>query len=156
VEPQPGRQRHPAHGPAPRGDAVHRRRPARGRPLRGDAAEPARGLADLPQHGARGLDAARGELERDEALARRFFARVRVLQYGGAALGQAVGDRIQAVAAATVGEADQLRQRLRRDGDRADRLQRALAQRPHGADRPADPGHVGPPRARKRASWSSG
>jgi feruloyl-CoA synthase len=45
-----------------------------------------------------------GELERDEALARRFFARVRVLQYGGAALGQSVGDRIQAVAVRTVGE----------------------------------------------------
>jgi len=38
------------------------------------------------------------ELEKDEALARRFFERVRVLQYGGAALGQAVADRIQAVA----------------------------------------------------------
>jgi feruloyl-CoA synthase len=44
------------------------------------------------------------ELEKDEALARRFFERVRVLQYGGAALGQAVADRIQAVAIRTVGE----------------------------------------------------
>jgi feruloyl-CoA synthase len=44
------------------------------------------------------------ELERDEALARRFFERVRVLQYGGAALGQTVADRIQAVAVRTVGE----------------------------------------------------
>jgi feruloyl-CoA synthase len=44
------------------------------------------------------------ELEKDEALARRFFARVRVLQYGGAALGQAIADRIQAVAVRTVGE----------------------------------------------------
>jgi feruloyl-CoA synthase len=44
------------------------------------------------------------ELEKDEALARRFFERVRVLQYGGAALGQAVADRIQAVAVRTVGE----------------------------------------------------
>ncbi|MDB5496037.1 MAG: fcs [Phenylobacterium sp.] len=44
------------------------------------------------------------ELERDEALARRFFERVRALQYGGAALGQAVADRIQAVALRTVGE----------------------------------------------------
>ncbi|HEY2752090.1 feruloyl-CoA synthase [Phenylobacterium sp.] len=44
------------------------------------------------------------ELERDEALARRFFERVRVLQYGGAALGQAVADRIQALAVRTVGE----------------------------------------------------
>jgi feruloyl-CoA synthase len=44
------------------------------------------------------------ELEKDEVLARRFFERVRVLQYGGAALGQAVADRIQAVAIRTVGE----------------------------------------------------
>ena len=44
------------------------------------------------------------ELEKDQALARRFFARVRVLQYGGASLGQAVADRIQAVAVRTVGE----------------------------------------------------
>ncbi|WP_372783823.1 feruloyl-CoA synthase [Phenylobacterium sp.] len=44
------------------------------------------------------------ELEKDQALARRFFERVRVLQYGGAALGQATADRIQAVAVRTVGE----------------------------------------------------
>ena len=44
------------------------------------------------------------ELEKDKALARRFFERVRVLQYGGAALGQAVADRIQAIAVRTVGE----------------------------------------------------
>jgi feruloyl-CoA synthase len=44
------------------------------------------------------------ELEKDKALARRFFAQVRVLQYGGAALGQAVADRIQAVAIRTAGE----------------------------------------------------
>jgi feruloyl-CoA synthase len=44
------------------------------------------------------------ELEKDAKLARRFFERVRVLQYGGAALGQAVADRIQAVAVRTVGE----------------------------------------------------
>ncbi|MDP3745828.1 MAG: feruloyl-CoA synthase [Phenylobacterium sp.] len=45
-----------------------------------------------------------GELERDAELAATFFARVRVLQYGGAALGQDFCDRIQAVAVATVGE----------------------------------------------------
>jgi feruloyl-CoA synthase len=45
-----------------------------------------------------------GELERDEALARTFFEKVRVMQYGGAALGQDTSDRIQAVAVATVGE----------------------------------------------------
>ncbi|ACG76982.1 feruloyl-CoA synthetase [Phenylobacterium zucineum HLK1] len=44
------------------------------------------------------------ELEKDEALARNFFSRVRLLQYGGAALGQTVADRIQAVAIRTVGE----------------------------------------------------
>lgn len=43
-------------------------------------------------------------LEADDVLARRFFARVRQLQYGGSALGQAVADRIQAVAVRTVGE----------------------------------------------------
>jgi feruloyl-CoA synthase len=44
------------------------------------------------------------ELEKDEALARNFFSRVRLLQYGGAALGQAYADRIQAVAVRTIGE----------------------------------------------------
>jgi feruloyl-CoA synthase len=43
-------------------------------------------------------------LEADEALARTFFSRVRLLQYGGAALAQATADRIQAVAVRTVGE----------------------------------------------------
>ncbi len=51
-----------------------------------------------------GWDLLAGELEHDEALARRFFSRVRLLQYGGAALGQSTCDRIQAVAVATVGE----------------------------------------------------
>jgi feruloyl-CoA synthase len=44
------------------------------------------------------------ELEADDQLARTFFARVRHMQYGGAPLGQDVGDRIQAVAVRTVGE----------------------------------------------------
>jgi feruloyl-CoA synthase len=43
-------------------------------------------------------------LEQDDELARNFFSRVRLLQYGGAALGQAYADRIQAVAVRTVGE----------------------------------------------------
>ncbi len=51
-----------------------------------------------------GWDLLVGELERDEALAATFFSRVRVLQYGGAAVGQSTCDRIQAVAVATVGE----------------------------------------------------
>lgn len=45
-----------------------------------------------------------GELERDEALAAKFFERVRVLQYGGAAMAQSILDRVQAVAVRTVGE----------------------------------------------------
>ena len=45
-----------------------------------------------------------GELERDEVLARTFFERVRVLQYGGAGLAQSVCDRIQAVALNTIGQ----------------------------------------------------
>lgn len=44
------------------------------------------------------------ELEKDDGLARAFFSRVRLMQYGGAALGQATADRIQAVAVRTVGE----------------------------------------------------
>ena len=44
------------------------------------------------------------ELERDEALAARFFERVRLIQYGGAGLAQNICDRIQAVAMRTVGE----------------------------------------------------
>lgn len=44
------------------------------------------------------------ELEKDRDLARTFFARVQLLQYGGAALGQATADLIQTVAVETVGE----------------------------------------------------
>ena len=44
------------------------------------------------------------ELERDDELARVFFAKVRALQYGGAALAQSVCDRIQAVARRTIGQ----------------------------------------------------
>jgi feruloyl-CoA synthase len=51
-----------------------------------------------------GWDLLAGELEHNAALAQRFFSRVRVLQYGGAALAQSTCDRIQAVARATVGE----------------------------------------------------
>ncbi|MFT4253688.1 MAG: AMP-binding protein [Caulobacter sp.] len=45
-----------------------------------------------------------GELERDPDLARTFFSRVRVLQYGGAAMAQSILDRVQAVALAATGE----------------------------------------------------
>ena len=44
-----------------------------------------------------------GELERDEALAARFFEKVRVLQYGGASMAQSILDRVQAVALRTIG-----------------------------------------------------
>jgi len=44
------------------------------------------------------------ELEKDEQLARNFFTRLEVMQYGGASLGQAVGDRIQASAVRSIGE----------------------------------------------------
>lgn len=43
-------------------------------------------------------------LEKDEALARTFFKRVRVLQYGGASMAQSILDRVQAVAIKTIGE----------------------------------------------------
>ena len=43
-------------------------------------------------------------LERDDDLARTFFARVRVLQYGGAGLAQSTVDRVLAVAERTIGE----------------------------------------------------
>lgn len=43
-------------------------------------------------------------LERDAVLARSFFERLRLMLYGGAALGQSTCDRIQAVAMRTVGE----------------------------------------------------
>jgi feruloyl-CoA synthase len=44
------------------------------------------------------------ELERDPALAETFFRRMKGLAYGGAALSQDLGDRIQAVAVRTIGE----------------------------------------------------
>ena len=43
-------------------------------------------------------------MERDEVLARTFFSRARLMQYGGAGLSQNVVDRVQAVARRTVGE----------------------------------------------------
>jgi feruloyl-CoA synthase len=43
-------------------------------------------------------------LEHDDDLARVFFERVRLLQYGGAGLAQSICDRIQAVAVRSVGE----------------------------------------------------
>jgi feruloyl-CoA synthase len=45
-----------------------------------------------------------GELERDDALAATFFAKVRVLQYGGAAMAQSILDRVQIVALRAIGQ----------------------------------------------------
>jgi feruloyl-CoA synthase len=45
-----------------------------------------------------------GELERDPELARTFFSRLRLMQYGGASLAQSIIDRVQTVAVRTVGE----------------------------------------------------
>lgn len=79
-----------------------------GQPVAGRFAETVRNLKEVPTTYHNMVPAGWmllvGELERDEALARTFFERVRVLQYGGAALGQDTCDRIQAVAVATVGE----------------------------------------------------
>lgn len=51
-----------------------------------------------------GWDLLAGELERDDALAKRFFSRVRLLQYGGAAMGQTTMDRIERAAVRACGE----------------------------------------------------
>lgn len=79
-----------------------------GAPVAGRSAETARNLREIAPtyHNMvpAGWDLLAADLERDDALARTFFSRVRVLQYGGAALGQSTCDRIQAVAARTVGE----------------------------------------------------
>ncbi|MBX3485826.1 AMP-binding protein [Phenylobacterium sp.] len=79
-----------------------------GQPVAGRFAETVRNLREIAPTYQNMVPAAwmlfADELERDEALARNFFSRVRLLQYGGAALGQAYADRIQAVAVRTVGE----------------------------------------------------
>ena len=79
-----------------------------GAPVAGRSAETVRNLKEIAPtyHNMvpAGWDLLAHDLERDEALARTFFSRVRVLQYGGAALGQSTCDRIQAVALRTVGE----------------------------------------------------
>ena len=80
-----------------------------GQPVAGRFAETVRNLHEIAPtyHNMvpAGWDLLAGELEADEALARTFFSRVRVLQYGGAALGQSTCDRIQAVAQHLTGEA---------------------------------------------------
>ncbi|MFD3266449.1 feruloyl-CoA synthase [Phenylobacterium ferrooxidans] len=79
-----------------------------GQPVAGRFAETVRNLKDIAPTYQNMVPAGwmlfAGELERDDDLARTFFSRVRLLQYGGAALGQEINDRIQAVAVRTVGE----------------------------------------------------
>ncbi len=79
-----------------------------GQPVAGRFAETVRNLKEVAPtyHNMvpAGWDLLAHELERDEDLARTFFSRVRVLQYGGAALGQSTCDRIQAVARRVAGE----------------------------------------------------
>jgi feruloyl-CoA synthase len=79
-----------------------------GQPVAGRFGETLRNLTEIPTTYCNMVPAGwmllAEALERDEALARTFFSQVRLLQYGGASLGQDVGDRIQAVAVRTVGE----------------------------------------------------
>jgi feruloyl-CoA synthase len=79
-----------------------------GAPVAGRSGETVRNLREIAPtyHNMvpAGWDLLAHHLEQDDLLARAFFSRVRVLQYGGAALGQSTCDRIQAVALRTVGE----------------------------------------------------
>jgi feruloyl-CoA synthase len=79
-----------------------------GQPLAGKFAETVRNLREVATtyHNMvpAGWGMLVGELERDEALAARFFEKVRVLQYGGASMAQSILDRVQAVAVRTIGE----------------------------------------------------
>jgi feruloyl-CoA synthase len=80
----------------------------RGQPVAGRFGETLRNLAEIsptyhnmvPAGWALLADA----LERDEALARVFFARIRIMQNGGASQTQDLADRIQAAAVRAVGE----------------------------------------------------
>ncbi len=79
-----------------------------GAPVAGRSGETTRNLREIAPtyHNMvpAGWDLLAHDLEQDEVLARNFFSQVRVLQYGGAALGQSTCDRIQAVALRTIGE----------------------------------------------------
>jgi hypothetical protein len=161
VEPQPGGQRHPAHGAAPGRDFVHRRWPAAGwRPVRRDGAKPAGSVADLSQHGPGRLGPA----------GRRAGARRgpggQVLREGaGAAIWRGVDGPVDPRPGPGRGPADDrlpgdLRGGLRRHRDRPDRLQHPLAERPLGHDRPAHARHggqagPGPRRSRRTSSRSA-
>ena len=79
-----------------------------GQPVAGRFGETVRNLSEVKTTYANMVPAGwgllAGELVRDDDLARVFFDRVRVLQYGGAGLAQNVADRLEAVALRTVGE----------------------------------------------------
>jgi len=79
-----------------------------GQPVAGRFGESVRNLSEISMTYANMVPAGwgllAGELERDKGLARVFFERVRVMQYGGAGLAQSVADRLNAVALRTVGE----------------------------------------------------
>ena len=79
-----------------------------GQPVEGRFGDTVRNLREVPPTYHNMVPAGwmmfAGELEADADLARNFFSRVRLMQYGGANLGQEICDRIQAVAVRTVGE----------------------------------------------------
>ena len=98
VEPHDGRQRDlPGQSDRGRHD-LDRRRQAAARPVRGDAAQPARGLADLFSNVPAGYAMLATALEKDEALARRFFKNINSLAYGGATLPGDLYERMEALA----------------------------------------------------------
>jgi feruloyl-CoA synthase len=68
--------------------------------LRRDDPQPARGVADLSQHGPGRLGPAGRRTGARRGPGGKFFEKVRVLQYGGASMAQSILDRVQAVAAA--------------------------------------------------------
>ena len=79
-----------------------------GRPVPGGFAETVANLREIAPTAYSNVPAAytmlADELERDEALAKNFFSRLRTLAYGGAALSQDLYERIQRVAIAAAGE----------------------------------------------------
>lgn len=80
----------------------------RGQPTAARFGETLRNLADISPTSHSMVPAGwmmlADELDRDAGLARRFFERIRVVQNGGAALGQDIVDRFEAIAVRTVGE----------------------------------------------------
>lgn len=79
-----------------------------GRPVPGGFAETVRNLREIAPTAYSNVPAAYtllvDELEKDDALARHFFSRLRTLAYGGAALSQDLYERVQNVAVRVAGE----------------------------------------------------